>query len=282
MDRMLSKLKILQEIYRQKFKLEIELKEIPRNLEERKETIARMKQKYLDIGNRIEKEQSLETKVKFDLEEAQKNREESEAKVEHIKTQREYEAWEKEIKEFVDTEARHRKNIQSILARQEELKIEFSTWDETISKEEEELAVQSSEIAQILKEKQEACDSFAEEEKELVEELGEEICFKFQRIIKNKDQGIVSISGNICNGCHMYLPLEFANQVRSNKDFQFCPNCRIVIKSVIRFLMYSFIRDPCRLWDVQSAAQPLISHLPCPLLPSQVSSLLKFSPGGAV
>jgi RNase P subunit RPR2 len=60
-----------------------------------------------------------------------------------------------------------------------------------------------------------------------------DLIFKFERIIRNKGgQGIVAIKGGVCMGCHMILPVQFANEVRLGKDVKdivFCPYCSRVL-----------------------------------------------------
>jgi len=54
--------------------------------------------------------------------------------------------------------------------------------------------------------------------------------FKFERIIKNKKgKGIVAIKGNVCMGCFMILPVQFANEVRIGEQVVFCPYCSRVM-----------------------------------------------------
>ena len=41
--------------------------------------------------------------------------------------------------------------------------------------------------------------------------------------------GIVAIKGNVCMGCHMILPVQFANEVRIGEEFVFCPYCSRIL-----------------------------------------------------
>ena len=46
------------------------------------------------------------------------------------------------------------------------------------------------------------------------------------RIVRNKEgRGIVALTCGYCTGCHLVLPQEFINKVRSNDKIYFCPNC---------------------------------------------------------
>jgi RNase P subunit RPR2 len=42
-------------------------------------------------------------------------------------------------------------------------------------------------------------------------------------------KGIVAIKGNVCTGCHMILPVQFANEVRLGEEIVFCPYCSRIL-----------------------------------------------------
>ena len=68
------------------------------------------------------------------------------------------------------------------------------------------------------------------QEEEIVPGLDPEIVFKFERIIKSKqNKGIVAVKGNVCDGCHMILPAQFANIVRNDDEIVFCPYCSRIL-----------------------------------------------------
>ncbi len=64
----------------------------------------------------------------------------------------------------------------------------------------------------------------------LVKNLDDDLVFKFERIIRNKDgKGIVPIHGLVCQGCHMTLPVQFVNTVRKDEEIEFCPYCSRIL-----------------------------------------------------
>jgi RNase P subunit RPR2 len=42
-------------------------------------------------------------------------------------------------------------------------------------------------------------------------------------------RGIVAIKGGVCMGCHMILPVQFANSVRMGEEIVFCPYCSRIL-----------------------------------------------------
>ena len=69
-----------------------------------------------------------------------------------------------------------------------------------------------------------------DEEKALIPGLDPEVLFKFERIIRNKmGRGIVAIKNGVCTGCHMVLPVQFANMIHEGKEIVFCPYCSRIL-----------------------------------------------------
>jgi len=59
-----------------------------------------------------------------------------------------------------------------------------------------------------------------------LENIGDEIIEKFDRIFQNKgDLAIVPVYKNYCSGCNMILPFSLINKVRAQKEIIFCPYC---------------------------------------------------------
>ena len=68
------------------------------------------------------------------------------------------------------------------------------------------------------------------EEANITPGLDEEMLFKFERIIRNKEGlGIVALRAGVCTGCQMILPPFFANRVRIGEEIMFCPNCSRIV-----------------------------------------------------
>jgi predicted nucleic acid-binding Zn-ribbon protein len=99
-----------------------------------------------------------------------------------------------------------------------------------IEQQERELEDRRKKIEAEISEKQQQIETLLAKEKKLTENLDSEMVFKFERIIKNKmGLGIVAIKGNVCMGCHMILPVQFANEVRIGDEFVFCPYCSRIL-----------------------------------------------------
>jgi hypothetical protein len=72
-------------------------------------------------------------------------------------------------------------------------------------------------------------ESLKKKEEEMSAGIDSETIMKFQRIIRRNRKGIVAVKGNVCDGCHMVLPAQFANEVHHGEKILFCPYCSRIL-----------------------------------------------------
>ncbi len=229
-----EKLENLQGILVKKYKIESSIRELPKELEVSQETLERYKKDYIEKNREYESEKAKVSALRMELDEAVRSREMGEKNMDDIKTHREYEILDKQISEAQSREEEIRKNLQQEERKLEELKDNLSSDEEVIKSHEADVAeikaktdanmdTYQRELAELEKKEQEASDEIASNERD------KEIVYKFQRIIQRNQQGIVAVKGNVCEGCHMILPFQFATEVRRGDDVLFCPYCSRVI-----------------------------------------------------
>jgi hypothetical protein len=225
-----EKLRALQDVLSKKFEVEKEIQEIPKSLATKTELLNRLKKSYME---KSATNQAAELRVQDlgqKLAEAEGNREKSEGQMDVIKTQREYEALDKEIKDATDKEQSFRKELQREQTAIEELINALEKEEMMIRKQEEDVKEEQSKIKLKVKEKNSELKKLLGDEKKITPGLEEDILFKFERIIKNKSGlGIVSLTKGVCTGCCMILPPQFVNTVRLGAHVEFCPYCSRIL-----------------------------------------------------
>ena len=196
-----------------------------------------MKRRYHKLERTIdEKEKSAErnTLLIQDLtkekEEAQKSREKYEGQIKLIKTQKEYEALTSEIAQIDEKleriESEELEALQEVEKVQTDLEGQKALLEELKSNIEE----KEKEVNKLTSEKQKELDKCLKEKKSISSGLDEELLYKFEKIVKNKEGiGIVSVKNNVCMGCNMLLPPQFVNDVRREDKLIFCPNCSRIL-----------------------------------------------------
>jgi predicted nucleic acid-binding Zn-ribbon protein len=217
-----DKLRALQDVLSRKFEVEKEIQEIPKSLATKTELLNRLKKSYMDKSGSHQATTTRIEDIGQKLIDAEQEREKSEGQMDIIKTQREYEALDKEIKDATEKEQSLRKELQlkSVLEKEEMM----------ISKQEEDVKEEQSKIKVKIKEKNTELKKLQGEEKKITPGLEEDILFKFERIIKSKSGiGIVSLTKGVCTGCYMILPPHFVNTVRRGEHVEFCPYCSRIL-----------------------------------------------------
>jgi len=226
----LDKLRSLQEIIYEKIGLEKNIQELPKLLGTQEELLNRLKKTFIEKISDYEKVKAEEVDLKNKLAEAESAREKSEKNMDAVSTQREYEALDKEIKDASEKEQQYRKDLQQRERILADLDTQIKQQTSLIEHQEKELDERRKKIETEINDKQKQIDNLRKNENKLTENLDTEVVFKFERIIKNKmGIGIVAIKGNVCMGCHMILPVQFANEVRIGEEFVFCPYCSRIL-----------------------------------------------------
>jgi predicted nucleic acid-binding Zn-ribbon protein len=225
-----DRLRALQEVLSRKFEVEREIQEIPKSLATKTELLNRLRKSLTDRSAAHEAVKARLTEIEQRLTEAEGSREQYEGQMDAIKTQREYEALDKEIRDASEKEQGLRKELLKEQQAEEELRAALEKDQVMIQKQEEDVAEEQSKIKLKVKEKNAELKKLAGDERRITPGLDEDILFKFERIIRNKaGVGIVALAKGVCTGCHMILPPQFVNTVRLGADVSFCPYCSRIL-----------------------------------------------------
>jgi predicted nucleic acid-binding Zn-ribbon protein len=224
------KLQKLQGVIAKKYEIEDKIKDVPKDLDVKKELLEKTNKSYLELCT---KENATKTEIenlKNKKEAAEKHREELEKSVETIVLSREYETVSKDIETAKNEEQKTRNDLMELQNKFDELQQRISIQEEIQKNQSDEVAEETAKKDQILSGLQKELDEVDAQVKELSEGIPDSMLFKFERIIRNKNNvGIVPIHGTVCEGCHMTLPLQFVNEVRKEDDVYFCPYCSRVL-----------------------------------------------------
>lgn len=225
-----EQLKILQDILAEKYEIESKIEDAPKDLSLQDELLVRYKEEYIGTNAAYEAAKTRISQLKADLDEAVAARERGEKGMDTITTHREYEALDKEIKDASEKESQLRKELQSEERRFEDLSAAMSLKEQQLEMAQKELDEKKAAWADNVATHKAELDALKLREDEIVPGLDPEMIFKFERIIRSKqNRGIVAVKGNVCDGCHMILPAQFANEVHRGEDIVFCPYCSRIL-----------------------------------------------------
>ncbi len=229
MTEIFDKLRTLQDILGEKYSIEHEIEESPKKLSVQDELLARLKKEFIVKNTNYEEVRAKVLKLKAELAEAEAAREMGEKNMESISTHREYEVLEKAIKDSTDLEQSVRKELHREEKSLAELNDNLQQDEALIKSQESELNENKSALEQEVSTMRKQLEDLEKQEAKLIPGIDPEIVFKFERIIKNKQTGIVAVRGNVCEGCHMILPAQFANEVHNGDEIHFCPYCSRIL-----------------------------------------------------
>jgi len=229
MTEVLDKLKKLQDILAEKYELESKIESLPKTLDGSNESLERFKKEYIEKNTVYEAEKAKVAALKTELAEAESSRESGEKGMDAITTHREYEALDKQISEANEKEQNIRKELQKEEKTLAELNETLKSNEELIASTEKEVTTSKANLDKELEGYKKSLDKLKTKENAITPGIDPEVIFKFQRIIQRNSKGIVAVKGNVCDGCHMILPAQFANEVHEGEKILFCPYCSRIL-----------------------------------------------------
>lgn len=250
MKEKLEKLKSLQDVLAERYEIESKVEDLPKRLIGNTESLERERKEYIQKNSEYENEKNHVNELKASLEEITKSREENEKNMDNIQTHREYEILEKQISEAQEQENSIRKELLREEKRLSELNDILEEKKSSIDFNENELNKTKASQEQELATYNAKLEELKNEEKNVSDGIEQEILIKFQRIIKRNRKGIVAVKGNVCDGCHMILPAQFANEVHKGEKILFCPYCS-------RILFYEESTDDSNFFSLEDSGNLL-------------------------
>lgn len=219
-----------QEILKEKFKFENDKDELPKVLSSKIEVQNRVKSKYRDKYTEYKRlKDNLENYNKV-MNEIDMHETELSEKLKYFKTQKEYEAYEKELAGLKNKRDDINFNILNDKRMLEELENDIENFEISIKLQDDEITKEKERVNVKVEEIQKELEKINEKVMKITGNIDDDLRYKFEKIVKNKDgNGIVTVTKGHCNGCYLILPAEYINMVRSNDTINFCPNCSRVL-----------------------------------------------------
>ena len=237
MKKIYGTLSELQVVLAEMFRIEDEIREIPKSLEVKEAVLQKTKVKYLELHETSEKiKQDIQT-IHDKVNEAGVKRETCEKMMETITQAREFETLQKEIEEAKNAEQSYRKQLLAKQNFQKDLEEILEIQEGVMAQQTEEVEEETKVKDQAIAEKEAQLAEVKAKRDVLAKDLDPNLLFKFERIIRNKGGiGIVPVHNIVCLGCHMLLPAQYVNEVRlstnsedEDDEIKFCPYCSRVL-----------------------------------------------------
>lgn len=230
MKEMLDRLVHLQETDEKIVALQKEEEKIPREIEEQEQVFGNSKGRLAQVQESLEELEGKFSEFSRELEEAKDQQRRSQARALAVKTQREYQAVQREG-EFA------RKRRGELEGQVRELQEEKAILEESLLEAQQDLEGKDAALEDKRKQAEARMKAIREEREDLQKtrevEAGlvePELLAKYQRVFQRyRGKGIVRVTGGVCNGCYMMIPPQLYNQVLAHGGIHTCPNCGRII-----------------------------------------------------
>ena len=220
----------LQEVDLELDALLSEREDLPRRIEALREELKDFEASIILDRERLE-ELEAERKIKEGgLRDEEEKLKKSEQKLTDVKTNKEYKAALKEIKDHRDQNSVFEDQILVIMEEIDSLNVEISRklvelekMSLDIKSEIESMTIKADEIEKELKIKE-------GERENLIAKIDTNYLNKYDTLAKKgRKPVIVRVKKGVCTGCFMNLPPQFFNEIQRDRDLKFCPNCSRMI-----------------------------------------------------
>ena len=207
---------------------EIDLLKEDAEKEERK--LLKKQQHYDNFYPAYEKAVAQHKKITSDIDAIKNSIQDNEERKKRITTVKEFKALTKELDTLNKKVAIYENEL---LAKEEEVEYKeqrIKLLEEDIEGIKADLAVKKEELEALIQERQESIEEYEAKQVGVLKKLDNDSIVIFNRIYDNKDSlVIVPIIENVCNGCHMSLPLQVQVEAKKNLDFIYCPSCSRIL-----------------------------------------------------
>jgi len=227
---MLDRLVHLQETDEKIVAFQLEEEKIPRELKEEEQGVADVEERLKQVQVSLEELEGRFSELSSEVEEAKEQQRRSQARALAVKTQREYQAVQRE-NEFA------RKRRGDLEGQIRELKEEKDLLEESLLEIQQQLdegmrslKTKKTEVEKRLKEIQNEKEDLQKTRDVEASLIEPELLAKYQKVFQRyRGKGLVRVTGGVCNGCFMMIPPQLYNQVLAHGGIHTCPNCGRII-----------------------------------------------------
>jgi len=227
---MLDRLVTLQETDEKIVAFQKEEEQIPREIQEKEKTVGILEEEHNQIKTTLDEIEKQISDLNLELSEVKEHQRRSQARALAVKTQREYQAVQRES----DVAKKRRGEVEAQIK-------EFIEEKGVIEESYLEVGSKMGDEAKILKKERNEADSRLkklqserqglEKTRAVAADLIDPVLLgKYQKVFERyRGKGVVRVAGGVCNGCFMTIPPQLYNQVLAQGGIHQCPNCGRII-----------------------------------------------------
>jgi len=207
-----------------------EKERIPKELEKRREEINSLN-KTVEGGFTVLEGLKVERrKVEKELEEVEARHKKSKARLDEVKSNKEYQAV---IKELEDIKALANEKEELVIQKMEDIEIqeaECGRNNEQLDKAQKEYREKEREFEEMTSEFEKEIDALTREKKELAQQFDDDLLGRYTRLRAHfRGRVVVPVRNAVCQGCNIGIPPQQYNMLMKGDSTQICPHCSRII-----------------------------------------------------
>ncbi|MCX5700261.1 MAG: C4-type zinc ribbon domain-containing protein [Candidatus Omnitrophica bacterium] len=200
-----------------------EIKVLEQSFESKKAHMAELEKKSLDLQKqRKDKEGELAQK-----EEATKK---LQGQLFSLKTNKEYQTMLQQIQDSKADGSVIEDKILGLFALVDEIKVEVDKEKLKLSEEEKAFVTQKKKVDDRIKEMDDRLSQLESARKQIIPEVEAKVLSQYDRILNSRDGlAIVTVKGNSCGGCNMFVPPQVINLIKMYEHMITCEMCNRIL-----------------------------------------------------
>jgi len=207
-----------------------EKERIPRELEKRREAMDGLNKTVEGDFTVLEGLKVERRKVEKELEEVEARHKKSKAKLDGVKSNKEYQAV---LKELEDIKALANDKEELVIQKMEDIEIqeaECGRNNEQLDKEKREYREKEREFEEMTSEFEKEIEALTRERKELTQQFDDDLLGRYMRLRAHlRGCVVVPVRNAVCQGCHIGIPPQQYNMLMKGDSTQICPHCARII-----------------------------------------------------
>lgn len=232
MDEKLARILKIQSIDIRFDEIGKEKQKIPRELEKQREELELLKKTMEGDRAVLEAFKDDRRKVERELDEVEAKYKKSKAKLDEVKSNKEYQAVMKEIE---DIKALTNEKEDLVINRMEDIELQEAECERNrMEFETAKLRYQEKEkeIEQIKSDLEKEAGQLSQKKKELSQQFDGELLVRYTKLRAHlRGRVIVPVKDSVCQGCHIGIPPQQYNMLLKGDSTQVCPHCSRIIYS---------------------------------------------------
>ena len=227
---MLDRLVTLQKTDEKIVAFQKEEEQIPREIQEKEKTVGILEEEHNQIRATLDELEKQISDLNLELIEVKEHQRRSQARALAVKTQREYQAVQRESDVARKRRGEVEAQIKEFLEEKGVIEESYLEVESKMGDEAKILKKERSEADNRLKKLQSEREDLEKTRAVEADLIDPGLLSKYQEVFERyRGKGVVMVGGGVCNGCFMTIPPQLYNQVLAQGGIHQCPNCGRII-----------------------------------------------------